>query len=101
MTDCISLKFKWADTVAPLFAVIKDGTEKGRNDALEELRRMARVADLAVSQQGDKRLDEMPLTSGDNAQALTVVWAALERLDLDDAENDQLNTAMAWLEESI
>lgn len=45
-------------------------------------------------------LDQMPLTSGDVSQAIEVVWAALERLDLNDAEQGQLNTAMAWLKEA-
>lgn len=43
------------------------------------------------------RLDEMPLTSFDTDQALAVVWEALSRLELDETEQDQLNTAMAWI----
>jgi hypothetical protein len=47
------------------------------------------------------RLTDLPLTSWDTSQALEVVWAALERLDLPEDEQDQLNTAMAWIEEGL
>jgi alkylhydroperoxidase family enzyme len=47
------------------------------------------------------KLSEMPLTGFDTVQALAVVWAALESLDLDDQDQDQLNTAMAWIGEAL
>lgn len=46
-------------------------------------------------------LADMPLTSGDTTQAVAVVWAALDRLDLSDDDQDQLNTAMAWISEAL
>lgn len=48
-----------------------------------------------------KDLCELPLTSFDTAQAVAVVWAALMRIELSDDEQDQLNTAMAWIEEAL
>lgn len=44
-----------------------------------------------------ERLTDLPLTGWDLFQAVAVVRAALDRLDLDDDEQDQLNTAMAWI----
>lgn len=46
-------------------------------------------------------LSELPLTGFDTTQAVAVVWATLERLELQDDEQDQLNTAMAWIEEAL
>jgi hypothetical protein len=46
------------------------------------------------------KLSDMPLTGWDLDQATEVVWAALDKLDLDEADQDQLNTAMAWLTEA-
>ena len=48
----------------------------------------------------EKKLTDLPLTGFDTAQAIEVVWVALERLDLPEDEQDQLNTAMAWLTEA-
>lgn len=46
------------------------------------------------------KLSDMPLTGWDTSQAIEVIWAALEQLDLDDDDQDQLNTAMAWVTEA-
>lgn len=101
MTQTVGLTMKWVDTVAPLCAVIQSGTFEGRKDAIQEVRRMAHVADLAVRQQTAPALDDMPLTRGDTSQALAVVWAALERLELSDDDQDAVNTAMAWITEAV
>lgn len=47
-----------------------------------------------------QKLSDMPLTGFDTAQAISVIWAALDRLELDDDDQDQLNTAMAWVTEA-
>ena len=47
------------------------------------------------------KLSNLPLSGFDTDQALAVVWAALEQLDLDDDDSDQLNTAMAWIPEAL
>lgn len=44
----ISLKMTWSGALAPLLAVYADGSAEGRKDAIGELRRMARCADLAA-----------------------------------------------------
>ena len=46
------------------------------------------------------KLTDLPLTGWDLEQAVAVVWAALERLDLPEDEQDHLNTAMAWITEA-
>lgn len=50
-----------------------------------------------------QKLTDLPLSWGCIEEAVAVVWAALERLPegaLTDDEQDQLNTAMAWLTEA-
>jgi len=47
------------------------------------------------------KISNLPLSGFDTDQAIAVVWAALEQLDLDDDDSDQLNTAMAWITEAL
>lgn len=60
-----------------------------------------KAKDHAAPKLPEPKLPKMPLTSFDTVQALAVVWAALEMLDLDDSDSDQINTAMAWIAESL
>ena len=51
-----------------------------------------------------ERNDEMNLTYDNTASWIDTVWAALEKLPQDalsDDQRDDLNTAMAWLSESL
>lgn len=71
------------------------------NKHIAWLERFIEVWNLTQEREDATKLSDMPLTSGDTDQALAVVWAALEQLDLNDADSDQLNTAMAWITEAL
>lgn len=61
--------------------------------------------DVGQSKNENKtKLSDMPLTSWDVVQAMEVVWSALSLIPegvLDSDDTDQLNTAMAWIEDEL
>lgn len=56
MTDYINIgPFTWEDHLLILLTIYESGDSKGRRYALEELRRMAKAADIAVDMTREKR----------------------------------------------
>lgn len=91
----ISIAPTWSSIVPLLLATMRDGTEKGRAMVAEELRAMAKVADLAIAQA------ELVATATAEDRAAPKMLAVLQRWEKFCAENYGPNAAenVSWIEE--